>query len=130
MTVTPADIKTRFPEFDSVNDSRIQIFIDDAELELDEGRWGDLYDKGLSYLTAHLLYMGEQSAGGSGAGLGPLSTKSIGDVSVSFGSYLAADNDANSFNSTSYGQEYYRLMIMVGMGAVAVTQVSITVSEE
>jgi hypothetical protein len=129
MAITPAEFKLRFPEFDSVSDARIQIFIDDAELELDEDRWGDLYDKGLSYLTAHLLYIGEQTSGGQGEGGGPLSTKAVGDVSFSFGSYLTTDNKATVFNSTSYGQEYYRLMIMVGMGAVAVTNVQINVIE-
>jgi len=127
MSITPAEFKTRFPEFDSLADARIQLFIDDAELELDEDRWGDLYDKGLSYLTAHLLYIGEQTSTGQGEGGGPLSTKAVGDVSLSFGSYLTTNKDANSFNATSYGQEYYRLMMMVGMGAVAVTAESVTV---
>jgi hypothetical protein len=128
MAITPTTFKTRFPEFASLTDARIQIFIDDAELELDEDRWGDLYDKGLSYLTAHLLYVGEQTSAGQGEGGGPLSTKAVGDVSLSFGSYLTADNKATAFNATSYGQEYYRLMIMVGMGAVAVTSANVTVS--
>jgi hypothetical protein len=127
MAVTPADFKERFPEFDSVSDTRVQLFLDDAALELDEGRWGDLYDKGLSYLTAHLLYIGEQSSAGQGEGGGPLSTKAVGDVSLSFGSYLTTDNKAAVFNATSYGQEYYRLMMMVGMGAVAVTASRVTV---
>jgi hypothetical protein len=127
MAVTPADFKERFPEFDSVSDTRVQLFLDDAALELDEGRWGDLYDKGLSYLTAHLLYIGEQSSAGAGEGSGPLTSKSVGDVSLSFGANLAADTDAASFNATSYGQEYYRLMMMVGMGAVAITASQVTV---
>jgi hypothetical protein len=127
MTCTPADFKTRFPEFDSVTDARVQLFIDDAELEVDEDRWGDLYDKGVCYLTAHLLYIAEQSSAGQGEGGGPLSTKTVGDVSLSFGSYLTADSKAAVFNSTSYGQEYYRLMMMVGMGAVAITSSTVTV---
>jgi len=123
--VAPADIKSRFPEFSSVSDARIQLFIDDAELEVDETRWGDLYDKGVSYLTAHLLTIGESTAGQTGGtvgGVAPIGSQNIGDVSVSWRHSSLIDDKVAYMNSTTYGQEYYRLMRRVGMGAVAVTE--------
>ncbi|NIV93798.1 DUF4054 domain-containing protein [candidate division KSB1 bacterium] len=125
MAVTPTTFKDRYPEFSSESDSRIQIFIDDAELELEESRWGDLYDRGLSALTAHLLAIANKNAAGSGSGTalaGKLASRTVGSVSVSFNSGQSTGSTEDFYLSTSYGAEYWRLAKMVGMGIVAVAQ--------
>lgn len=120
--MTPTEFKARFPEFDSVDDSRIQVFIDDAELELDEGVWGTWYEKGLAYLTAHFLTIANQTAAGaSGSTGGPVASRSVGDVSISFARGASTGATEDYFNSTSYGQEYFRMVNIVGVRALAVT---------
>ena len=123
MTITPTDFKTRYPEFDSVTDARVQFFIDDALLEIDEGRWGDLFDRGTAALTAHLLAVATttEAANGKGGALGPVINKSVGDVSVGFGISLVSVQNREWYYSTPYGQDFWRLVQRVGAGAVAVT---------
>ena len=121
--IYPADFKIRFPEFDTISDARIQIFIDKSILNLDEGLWDARYNEGLYYLTAHFLQLGENTAnqGGGSGGTAPLSSKSIGDVSISFATgSIDGDSSAAYYNSTTYGQEYWRMLMIVGEGMVAV----------
>ena len=120
MAITPASFKARFPEFASVSDARVQVFIDDAELELNETCWGDLYNKGLSYLTAHFLSLGEGSSNGDANPQNVLTSRSVGDVSVGFQAASTLSTDEAYFGSTVYGQEYWRMLMQVGMGAVAI----------
>jgi hypothetical protein len=127
MAVTPTDFKARYTEFATLSDARIQIFLDDAVLELDVVRWGDLYDRGLAALAAHFLAISERTSlagttGGGGA-IGPLASKSVGDVSLSYGwtgNSASGSRDQNYYLSTVYGQDYLRLVAIVGYGMVAV----------
>ena len=123
MTVTATTMKALFPEFTAQLDARIEVFIDYAELEVCTTRWGDFSDKGISYLAAHFLSLAITAAasGGTGGGGGPLSGKSIGDVSLSFARSSSGGSSGDYFNQTSYGQEYYRMMMRIGMGAVVMT---------
>lgn len=123
MTVTPADFKLRYPEFDPVDDARVQIFLDDAALEMCESAWGDLYDRGQAALAAHMLAIANQTeaSGGTGGGAsGPVASRSIGDVSVSFGLSSSSSKSEDWYTSTPYGSDYWRLVKIVGMGAVVV----------
>jgi hypothetical protein len=120
--ITPTTMKNRFPEFVSIADSRIQLFIDDAVLELSPGEWADNYDRGLSYLAAHLLSCSISTAAGGGVGgmNGPVASRAVGDVSISFGSTLSMDAAAGVYNNTPYGQEYWRLVNLLGVGMLTV----------
>ena len=116
--ITPADFKVRFPEFSEVDDERIQLFIDDAIPELSESVWGNLYDKGLAYLSAHFLTLGTISSSGDSGSLNALASHSVEGVSESFAVPNQDSGINSSFNSTKYGQEYYRLLKLLGIGAV------------
>lgn len=118
MTITPADFKARFTEFASVEDTRVQLFIDDAELEMSESAWGNIYDKGLAYLTAHLLTISDLTASGNSGSLNALASRAVDGVSESFATPTMDDN--NNIASTSYGQEYARLLRLIGRGAYVV----------
>lgn len=123
MAVTPTTFKVRYPEFSSVDDSRIQLFIDDATLEMSEEKWGDLYDRGLSALAAHLLAIATQNAasGGTGASIGgEIASRAVGSVSVSFTTSNSMDSSLKFYMSTAYGAEYWRLVLLVGVGWVAI----------
>jgi len=123
MAVTPTTFKARYTEFASETDARVQVYITDAELEMDEGRWGDLYDRGLSALTAHLLAIANRNAASSGTGIslgGALTSRTVGSVSVSFGSAPTSGSTEAYLLSTAYGAEYLRLVQIVGTGIVVV----------
>ena len=70
MALTAADFKIRYPEFDSVDDVTVDRFIADAEQELAEACWGDLYERGVFALAAHFLSLDQkrQAAGSGGNG--------------------------------------------------------------
>ena len=122
MTVTPAEFKARYTEFASVADPRVQIFLDDAALEMSEATWGDLYDRGQGALAAHYLSIAEKNAAGGGGSTAPISSKKVGDVSITYAvtpSGTVGDSTA-SFMDTSYGQDYLGLLELVGQGAIAV----------
>ena len=127
MAITVQDVRDRYPEFSDVTDypdARIQTFITKGEGELSEGQWGDQYNEGLLAFTAHFLARSTSTArsGGSVGSIGPIASKSVGDVSVSFASVVGSNPSAQEsfWNSTPYGQEYWRLITLFGVGMLAV----------
>ncbi len=130
MALTPADFKIRYPEFDSIPDARVQFMLDDAVLEVSEARWDTLYEKGSMLLAAHLLQLDlnrQETEDDDSSEEGNLASKSIGDVSYSFTKAASESTSDDWYLQTSYGTEYLRLKKRVGMGVVAVTNVSINV---
>ena len=124
MALTPADFKARYPEFDSVDDARIQTFLDEAQLEVGEVPWGTLYEKGVFLLTAHLVVIDQRNQTSSGSGVpspGQLASRKVGDVAVSFATQTTSPDGSDEwYLSSSYGAEYLRLKKRKGIGAVAV----------
>lgn len=120
MSITAAEFKIRFPEFVSVADVRVTTMITRAGLQVLEGTWETLYNEGLYYLTAHYLYRAEQTAAGALTPSGALVSKSVGDVSLSFSNSTSLDKVEDFYNSTSYGAEFYTLMMIVGIALGAV----------
>jgi hypothetical protein len=114
MTTTIAEFRTRFPEFSDDTeypDARVQLFLDDAVtlyMGADENRWCLRYDIAQAYLAAHLLTVGTASeAGDTNSKSGAISSKSAGNVSVSYAT-VAKDRTDNDqfFSSTAYGQQF------------------------
>jgi hypothetical protein len=128
ITFTPAEFKIRFPEFASVDDAIIQPQLDRAEKILIESVWGDCYyEDGVYLLAAHFLAVQQaRQQGGTTGGtvFGPVLSKSVGDVSVTFGRRTATSTSEEFYGSTPYGQEYWAMLQHVGRGAVAVTWVN------
>ena len=115
--IDPAAVKARFPEFDSIDDSRIQIFIDDAVIILNETYWGEKYDMGLSYLTAHFLALGETTEAGSASSIAPVSARAVDGTSIAF-AQMTPTNEADAmYASTIYGQRYLALRKNLGVPA-------------
>ena len=55
MTVTAAQFRTRFPEFDETPDAAVDLALTDAALEVNDDVWSTLTDKGVAYLAAHMI---------------------------------------------------------------------------
>jgi len=105
--VTPADIKIRFPEFVSIDDSRIQLFIDDAIVTVNAKCPNS--DLMVAYLTAHLLTLGTQTEAGDTTPIQTIASESVGDVSRSFGGTASSSSNDNFYTGTAYGMRYLDL---------------------
>ena len=116
----PTEFKLRFPEFSSVADDRIQIFINDALLVLNEDVWGKTYSIGVCYLTAHYLALSEDSATGNSSSVGNIASQAVDGTSISFNSYSPLSASQSYFLSTQYGQRFYTLIKSLGSMAMSV----------
>ena len=124
MAVTPTTFKVRFPEFASETDARIQLFLDDAVLILNEAYWDVKYDLGVNYYTAHKLALANktEASGGSGSsgGGGRVSGKAVDGVSISYAVFTPDDGTEAYFAQTAYGREYWALMKSLPIPAFSV----------
>ncbi len=102
--MTPALIKSYFPEFATLADDFIQLYIDQASLSVNASVWLAKSEIGIAYLTGHLLTMVTKFVGGVS---GPVSSEKVGDLSRNY-AQLALPS-ANEYSMTSYGIEFYRL---------------------
>ena len=99
--------RTRFPEFDTQSDARIELYLNDALLI------HSLCETAVLYLTAHLLTLDiESGAGSSGAspdgGDGEVVSEGAGGVSGSFKSQADKGKDV-FYMITTYGRRYIAL---------------------
>lgn len=103
--ITPSAFKTRFPEFASESDDRVQMFLDDATIFVNERVWGTRCDLGVAYLAAHLLAINNRGSGGAS---GPVTSEKVGDLQRSYAAPTASNLDP-TYASTTYGMEYVRI---------------------
>ncbi len=118
--IDPATFKIRFPEFDSVLDARIQLFIDDAEIILNEVYWGEKFDLGTSYWVAHELTINEKTGAGSSSSSGLVASKAVDGVSISYTNKVPVADDEAYYSSTAYGQKYLALQKNLGVPAFVI----------
>lgn len=119
-TCGPTQFKARFPEFNSIEDARIQIFIDDSLLVLNEATWGTLYSLAVCYLTAHYLSLSEASAGGDDGTVAQVASQAVDGTSISFNSFAPTSDMQSFYNSTQYGQRFYTMIKSLGVMAATV----------
>ena len=119
-TCTPVAFKARFPEFNSIDDLRIQVFIDDALLIVNETTWGKLYSLAVCYLSAHFLALSEDSQGGDSGSVGNVASQAVDGTSISFNNPSMTSASMAYYNSTQYGQRLYALIRSLGAMAFTV----------
>ena len=114
MSITAADFKIRFPEFDAEVDARIELFIADSVIIINEVYWDTKYSLGLYYLTAHYIALANKSAAGSSQSVGAIASKAVEGVSVSYAKHIPDNQSDAYYASTSYGQRYLALRKTLG----------------
>ncbi len=120
MSITAAEFKIRFPEFVGETDARVNVFIADAVLVVNESQFGTKYDLGLYYLTAHYLYMANKSADGSTTVGGPIASRAVDGTSVSYQT-VGTDNEwKNYLLTTTYGQRYLAIIRTLPVNAFTI----------
>lgn len=118
--IDPADFKTRFPEYAAESDARIQMFIDDSVVILNETYWGEKYNLGLYYLTAHYLSLAQKTEAGSITSTAPIAGRAVDGASVSYTNSSIDDQSDAYYSSTSYGQRYLALRKNLGVPAYVI----------
>lgn len=121
--------RAQFPEFTDPGtypDALITAWATIALTRLDQLRWNDLWDYGVSLMVAHYMSLARtaaiaaRSGAAPGAVTGVVSSKSVGPVSVSFDIAAITMPEAGQWNLTRYGIELFQLMGQVGAGGVQV----------
>ncbi len=117
MAVDAAFIQMLFPEFAAVDPSRITAFIGIAQTSMSAGVWGNAYDSGLAYLTAHLLKKSGPGGGvqGGTSTAGPLTQEKVGELQRTYGTVDLGPMSASDslLTTTAYGMEYLRLRRLI-----------------
>lgn len=125
--ITVATFREYFPEFSDAAkfpEGQINRQLGLASRLLREDVWGDLYDDGIAYLTAHnmALALGSTTSasrgGAAGTPGGIVASKSIDKVSASYDTALGTVDGAGLYNSTSYGRQYAQWLGLFGAGGI------------
>ena len=120
MAITSASFKIRFPEFAAETDDRINMFIADAVAILNEVFWGDKYDLGLYYLTAHYLAFANKSAAGNTGAINAKSGQTVDGSSATYETMTPLTETSAYYASTSYGQRYVSMRRNLGIVAYVI----------
>ena len=128
MTVIASSFRAVFTEFDSTKypDATVTWWIARAYRMLRAEVWGDDIDDGVMLFIAHNLVLGYRNIKGAasdnlGASSGPVASKGVGAVSVSFDTTAGTIEGAADYNLTTYGVQFAHLMRMYGAGGIQVT---------
>lgn len=108
MAITVTDIKTQLPEFAALTTDQIQLALDKAGRRINPTQWGSKADDATVCLVGHMLALRcKQGSGPSG----PVSSETVGDVSVTYEIPEAFTKSAMA--STSYGRCYLELLATI-----------------
>ena len=108
------------PEFASKSTVELQPFVDEAELEVSEKKWGKFHPRAWGLMTAHLLKMfGISNTGQSSAGNTQIKKSKVGDLEREFA--VSQTKDKDTLELTIYGKEYMRLRKKILKGPLFVS---------
>lgn len=123
-----AGFRQTFPEFGTTpgtgafTDARITFWLTLATTLLQSERWANMLDHALALFTAHHLCLDKrnldaaQLGGAVGEVKGPLSGRSVHDVSNSYDASKIQFEQAGHWNTTTYGLQFYALLRLAGAG--------------
>jgi hypothetical protein len=130
MAISEEDFRTVFAEFADETKyptGRFDYWAAIAALSLNIDRWGNFLTHGTYLYIAHHLVLSARAATEAAAGRAPgqssgvITSKSVGDVTVSLDTNAVNEDSAGNYNLTEYGREFIRLARIVGMGGAYIT---------
>lgn len=113
VTVTPADVKGRFPAFDGVADDVVQGAIDEAARRVDASWPDDDARLGLMLYAAHILTLDGHGGGADAAAatMGPgWRRMKVGSLELERSDSGAAGGSVDVLSATSYGRRFADLV--------------------
>lgn len=120
-----AQFRLDFPEFANTTmypDSMIIFWSSIGERITSIYVFGDNYNAVIELFTAHSITIAGQNLQASNFGAnvgstgGAVSSKTVGSGSVSYDTSGSLEKNAGYFNQTTYGRQYYSLVMLYGMG--------------
>lgn len=107
MAATEEDISKakRFMTADLSSNTRVDVWLEMAQLRADKAYFGDAYPLALCYLASHV---GTLETRGNGDEVGSVSSKSEGGLSVSYSA--AGGDESGDLAQTTYGRMYLDLL--------------------
>ena len=129
MAITPAELRSHFPEFANTvtyPDSQVQFWLDFAYQMLNTGRWMSQIDMGAQLYVCHNLALEARAqataaAGGiPGSDVGVLNSKSVDSVSAGYDTGATTIPGAGDWNATIYGIRFYKLLRIFGSGPLQI----------
>lgn len=126
-----------FPEFSNATtypQASFNFWLGLGQKLLNACRWECVLDHGLELFCAHHLTLAAQNAadvavgGLPGQTKGPVNSKAVHDVSVSYNSDAGLEVGAGHWNLTTYGTQFIHLAKMIGAGGAQLSGASPTVS--
>ena len=127
MPLSRADFWQLYPEFadkDRFPIVALDMYLAEAYRELNAQRFGAGLDFAAGLFVAHYLAlrsrdaMAAASGGAIGQAQGPIASKTVDKVSVSYDTGATADPRAGAWNATVYGQQLWARMKAVGSGPI------------
>jgi len=127
--ITVDQFRQDFAEFADTSrfpDSLVQLWLDFAYVMLNPDRWGSALPMGIRLFVAHNLTLdglalAEATNGGpAGTTVGPVSSKSVGGVSVNYDTGSGINADDAQWNLTNWGTRFANLYRMFGQGPLQV----------
>jgi hypothetical protein len=118
-----------FPQFASeatYPTTMVQLWLNFATTMLNVNRWGSAYPMGIELFAAHNLVLDglalQEANNGAvpGTTVGPVSSKSVGGVSVNYDTGSGVNAEDTHWNLTSFGTRFARLFRMFGQGPLQV----------
>ena len=102
------------PEFESMDDETIELFADEAKIELSESAWGKRYPRALCLITAHMIKLSKKTAADAGTdstgSINELKKIKVGDLEKEYAvSNKQNGTDQDTYGLTLYGKEFLRL---------------------
>lgn len=128
MTVTPDTLRAVFTEFadkTAFPDPFVQFWLTNSAGFVNEARWGDQTDFGITLRTCHFMAMNAQPSalgakGKPGQVKGLLTNKSVDGVTAAYDVSSVTIKDAGHWNMTKYGIQFRDLLRMMGAGPVEI----------
>ncbi|TXH35299.1 MAG: DUF4054 domain-containing protein [Rhodospirillaceae bacterium] len=126
-TITHGEFVAAFPEFaDAAKYPKPQVafWIEQAPTLLNARSFGKSWKLAQMLFVAHNIVLSARNVqAGSGGGIagmasGPMSSKTVGQVSASYDTGAVALKDAGAWNATSFGQRLYTMIKAVGSGPI------------
>jgi hypothetical protein len=125
MAIDVPGFRANFPEFKSTTiypDSMVNLWLQYAYILLPSRRWNVAIDLGAQLYTAHNLTMqGLSTAEGSngappGMTIGPISSKTVGELTIAYDTAMGAHAEDGPFASTRYGTLLLHMARQFGSG--------------
>jgi hypothetical protein len=110
-----------FKDIEKYQNASVTMYLTLAGNMLPANRWYDMWTIGQELFAAHFLVLDAQDEGAVSKGrntpAGPITSKAVGAVNVSYDATSAMEVNAGQWNMTSYGRRFIRFARMAGAGA-------------